>query len=228
MSWLILVDNERDLSNADTPHKVMSTKDYVSRPQLFKDMKPKIINLSRSYAYQGLGYYCSLLAEARGHAATTRRGVDSRTLFGQERYERSLRVLSRMRNGESLTAAARLEGIRPETVRRNVGEAIERGRNSYRVKPDDRLYRRMQFLTERGYVGVEPATAKEAAKLGRYHAALAAYLERGDENSLRRFARMKLRLRDRTSLSFITDLEVIDHLAAAGALSFDHIYRYAA
>jgi glutathione synthase/RimK-type ligase-like ATP-grasp enzyme len=67
MSWLILVDNERDLSNADTPHKVMSTKDYVSRPQLFKDMKPKIINLSRSYAYQGLGYYCSLLAEARGH-----------------------------------------------------------------------------------------------------------------------------------------------------------------
>jgi glutathione synthase/RimK-type ligase-like ATP-grasp enzyme len=67
MSWLILVDNERDFSNADTPHKVMTTKDYVSRPQLFKDMKPKIVNLARSYAYQGLGYYCSLLAEARGH-----------------------------------------------------------------------------------------------------------------------------------------------------------------
>jgi glutathione synthase/RimK-type ligase-like ATP-grasp enzyme len=67
MSWLILVDNERDYSNADTPHKVMTTKDYVTRPQLFKDMKPKIINLARSYAYQGLGYYCALLAEARGH-----------------------------------------------------------------------------------------------------------------------------------------------------------------
>ena len=56
MSWLILVDNERDFSNADTPHKVMTTKDYVSRPQLFKDMKPKIVNLARSYTYQGLGY----------------------------------------------------------------------------------------------------------------------------------------------------------------------------
>ncbi len=67
MSWLILVDNERDLSNADTPHKVMTTRDYLSRPQLFGDTKPKIVNLSRSYAYQGTGYYCSLLAEARGH-----------------------------------------------------------------------------------------------------------------------------------------------------------------
>lgn len=67
MTWLILVDQERDLSNADTPHKVMTTKDYLSRPQLFGDAKPKIINLARSYAYQGAGYYSSLLAAARGH-----------------------------------------------------------------------------------------------------------------------------------------------------------------
>jgi RimK family alpha-L-glutamate ligase len=67
MTWLILVDQERDFSNADTPHKVMTTRDYLSRPQLFRDSKPKIINLARSYGYQGAGYYCSLLAEARGH-----------------------------------------------------------------------------------------------------------------------------------------------------------------
>tara|TARA_R110002126_G_scaffold92837_1_gene220175 strand:- start:60249 stop:61706 length:1458 start_codon:yes stop_codon:yes gene_type:complete len=69
MTWLILVDNDRDLSNADTPHKVMTTKDYLSRPQLFSDSKPQIINLARNYAYQGAGYYCSLLAEARSHRA---------------------------------------------------------------------------------------------------------------------------------------------------------------
>ena len=67
MSWLILVDHERDVSNADTPHKVMTTRDYLSRPQLFGNSKPNIINLARSYGYQGAGYYCSLLAEARGH-----------------------------------------------------------------------------------------------------------------------------------------------------------------
>ncbi len=67
MSWLILVDSDRDLSNAETPHKVMTTRDYLSRPQLFGNSKPNIINLARSYGYQGAGYYCSLLAEARGH-----------------------------------------------------------------------------------------------------------------------------------------------------------------
>ncbi|CAN5133855.1 RimK family alpha-L-glutamate ligase [soil metagenome] len=67
MSWLILVDQDRDFSNADTPHKVMTTRDYLSHPQLFRETKPKIVNLARSYAYQGTGYYCSLLAEARGH-----------------------------------------------------------------------------------------------------------------------------------------------------------------
>lgn len=67
MSWLILVDQNRDFSNADTPHKVMTSRDYLSRPQLFGDMKPKVINLSRNYEYQASGYYCSLLAEARGH-----------------------------------------------------------------------------------------------------------------------------------------------------------------
>jgi glutathione synthase/RimK-type ligase-like ATP-grasp enzyme len=66
-SWLILVDSLRDFDNAATPHKVITTKDYLARPQLFRGSRPQIINLSRSFAYQSRGYYCSLLAEARGH-----------------------------------------------------------------------------------------------------------------------------------------------------------------
>ena len=65
--WVIVVDLQKDLPNADTPHKVITTKDYLARPQLFRGDRPKIINLSRSYAYQSQGYYASLLAEARGH-----------------------------------------------------------------------------------------------------------------------------------------------------------------
>ncbi|MBN8921452.1 MAG: RimK-like ATPgrasp N-terminal domain-containing protein, partial [Rhizobiales bacterium] len=65
--WVILVDQAKDLPNADTPHKVISTKDYLARASLFRGTRPKIINLSRSFAYQSRGYYCSLLAEARGH-----------------------------------------------------------------------------------------------------------------------------------------------------------------
>lgn len=65
--WVILVGRSADLVNAATPHKVMTSRDYLARPALFGGQRPKIINLSRSYAYQSRGYYASLLAGARGH-----------------------------------------------------------------------------------------------------------------------------------------------------------------
>src|SRR5882762_7067125 len=65
--WVIVVDQPKDFPNADTPHKVITTSDYLARPRLFDAGRPKLINLSRSYAYQSKGYYASLLAEARGH-----------------------------------------------------------------------------------------------------------------------------------------------------------------
>jgi glutathione synthase/RimK-type ligase-like ATP-grasp enzyme len=67
--WVIIVDQPRDFPNADTPHKVIATSEYLARPRLFEAGRPKLINLSRSYAYQSKGYYASLLAEARGHHA---------------------------------------------------------------------------------------------------------------------------------------------------------------
>lgn len=65
--WVILVDQPKDLPNAETPHKVITTSEYLARPKLFDFGRPKVVNLSRSYAYQSKGYYASLLAEARGH-----------------------------------------------------------------------------------------------------------------------------------------------------------------
>jgi glutathione synthase/RimK-type ligase-like ATP-grasp enzyme len=65
--WVILVDQPKDLPNAETPHKVITTSEYLARPRLFELGRPKLVNLSRSYAYQSKGYYASLLAEARGH-----------------------------------------------------------------------------------------------------------------------------------------------------------------
>src|SRR5258708_23645053 len=65
--WVILVDQPKDLPNAETPHKVITTSEYLARPRLFDIGRPKLVNLARSYAYQSKGYYASLLAEARGH-----------------------------------------------------------------------------------------------------------------------------------------------------------------
>jgi len=65
--WVILVDQARDLPNAETPHKVITTTEYLTQPHLLDLGRPKLVNLARSYAYQSKGYYASLLAEARGH-----------------------------------------------------------------------------------------------------------------------------------------------------------------
>ena len=38
--WVILVDQPRDFPNADTPHKVITTRDYLARPKLFAGARP--------------------------------------------------------------------------------------------------------------------------------------------------------------------------------------------
>lgn len=85
--WVILVDTLKDFPNEDTPHKVITTRDYLARSSLFRGSRPKILNLSRSFAYQSRGYYASLLAGARGHrivpTAETMIDLGSRTLYAQ-------------------------------------------------------------------------------------------------------------------------------------------------
>ena len=108
--WLILVDVEKDLPNAETPHKVVTTKDYLSRPNLFRGDRPKIINLARTYVYQGKGYYASLLAEARRHrvipAVETMLELSDRKL-----YEKAIPELE-----DQLNTSARKNGTPPKRL----------------------------------------------------------------------------------------------------------------
>lgn len=65
--WVIVVDRLSDLPAGSAAHPTLTTRDYILQPRATRRSAPKILNLSRSYGYQTLGYYCSLLAEARGH-----------------------------------------------------------------------------------------------------------------------------------------------------------------
>ena len=67
MSWVILTGRAGDLDQVATPHKIITNRDYLAHPSLFRGQPPKVINLSNSYAYQSRGYYASLLASSRGH-----------------------------------------------------------------------------------------------------------------------------------------------------------------
>jgi len=111
--WVVLVDQARDFPNAETPHKVITTRDYLARPKLFGGPgRPKIINLSRSYNYQSKGYYASLLAEARGHRIipTAETMLELRE---HKLYEHALPDLQEALNGAATRARAGFPSAQP-------------------------------------------------------------------------------------------------------------------
>ncbi len=67
MQRLIIVDSPSDwpLNLADV--QVMSGKEYLTSEPFKKQKNVRVFNMCRSYKYQTIGYYVSLLAEARGH-----------------------------------------------------------------------------------------------------------------------------------------------------------------
>jgi len=67
MSILIVVNNPRDWPLAIPDVTVVSARAYLSDPAYGSERNVRVFNLCKSYRYQTLGYYVSLLAEARGH-----------------------------------------------------------------------------------------------------------------------------------------------------------------
>jgi hypothetical protein len=162
-------------------------------------------------------------AEARGHKTVAPPAWETAQLASSPKYQQSLEVVRRTRNGESLSRASKDVGIGQDTVLRYAGSAFERDeRGRWKAKPSDRLYRQMRFLTERGLVTVEPANSKEASKLAAYWHAVDRYLKTGDDRLLRKFERMRLRTRVHP---FLTNRAQLERLGYAGEISFEDLYQ---
>ncbi|MGL4826511.1 MAG: RimK family protein [Vibrionaceae bacterium] len=64
---LIITDEKRDWRQYFPSEQVVTVNDYLA-PRAFSHNKNiQVVNLCKSYDYMTNGYYCSLLAEARGH-----------------------------------------------------------------------------------------------------------------------------------------------------------------
>ena len=125
--WVILVDQPKDLPNADTPHKVITTSEYLARPRLFDMGRPKLVNLARSYAYQSKGYYASLLAEARGHRVVPT--VETMLELREAKlYEHALPELE-----DELNRCARRADFQPEGELQAAGLLRHRARRALRI-----------------------------------------------------------------------------------------------
>ncbi len=68
-SQIIVVENVADWKVDGVNAEVVHVDDYLTGRDFFKQRNIQVINLCRSYRYLSVGYYCSLLAEARGHRA---------------------------------------------------------------------------------------------------------------------------------------------------------------
>ena len=67
MAVLIVVEKP-ELWPWEVPQATMvSAREYLTDPEFVEMKRAKVFNLCRSYGYQSIGYYVSLLAEARGH-----------------------------------------------------------------------------------------------------------------------------------------------------------------
>jgi glutathione synthase/RimK-type ligase-like ATP-grasp enzyme len=81
---LIVVNDPEDWPLALTGVELVPARVYLTDPH-YSDMRgTRVYNLCRSYRYQSLGYYVSLLAEARGHrplpSVTTVQDLKSQTI----------------------------------------------------------------------------------------------------------------------------------------------------
>ncbi len=65
--FLIVTEEKTDWAAYFPSESVVSVGDYLDHRSDAAARNTQVINLCRNYDYQSLGYYCTLLAEARGH-----------------------------------------------------------------------------------------------------------------------------------------------------------------
>lgn len=84
MNTLIVVEDLHDWPLTDLEIPVVAARTYLTDTAYGEERAARVLNLCRSFEYQSLGYYVSLLAEARGHRPRPRAGtiedLDSQTL----------------------------------------------------------------------------------------------------------------------------------------------------
>ena len=82
MQKYIVVNQPEKWNLSSENISVISSQDYLTKPEYSLLKNARIFNLCKDYNYQSKGYYVSLLAEARGHLAipTVKNIVDLKTL----------------------------------------------------------------------------------------------------------------------------------------------------
>ena len=134
--------------------------------------------------------------------------------------ERAVHVLATLRNNPSLslTRAARLEGVRPETVKKYFPSALKKSDGRIHATRSDRYTVTLYVPDAQGNpVPVRTRSSKDREALGQYLRDLGRY-QRGDREALARWRGRKV-----AGVELVTDERAI--IAMEPALSDFSLYR---
>jgi hypothetical protein len=137
-----------------------------------------------------------------------------------EARERSLRALSAMRHGASISRAGRENGVTPRTIKRYVGSALIQDRPGGRIRAtkSDRLVRYLQIPGPDGPREISVRGSKAASEVANYKAAVNRFL-RGDRSGLGSWQGKKI-----AGIELVTDPKVLIDHADKGLLPYA-LYR---
>jgi hypothetical protein len=124
-----------------------------------------------------------------------------------------------------LTAAAQRARTTLRTIQKYAGEALKQLEGRYVADPTDRLRRVMRVLTPRGLEAVPIHRSGTASRLAQYWSAVDRYLKTGEDTRLLRFRGRSFRAQKHT-YPFLTDLPLLERLAAAGEVRFEDLYEH--
>jgi len=136
--------------------------------------------------------------------------------------QRALAVLARMRRGEPLTQAARLEHTTPRTVLKFIGKQLTRGpTEAYVATSGDTLRRDLNVLGFDGYEPVTVHSSKQAHLASEHLIAVGRFLRPpGDPELLKPFVGKRV-----GGVELLTDPDRLGVLADAGLVKLDGLYR---
>jgi len=134
---------------------------------------------------------------------------------------RALSVLARVRRGESLSRAARLEHTTPRSVRKVVGKQLKRGTSGrYSATRGDTLRRDLSVLGFDGFEPVVVRSSKKAHVASEHLIAVGRFLKTGDTEWLKPFVGKRV-----GGVELLTDPDRLDVLGDAGLVKLDALYR---
>lgn len=85
MHSIVVVNNPKDFAFEIEGVEILAARSYLTESKYAEIRNVRIYNLCKSYRYQSIGYYVSLLAEARGHRVfpniTTIQDIKSQTIM---------------------------------------------------------------------------------------------------------------------------------------------------